>query len=199
MIDRTGAERGRPRRPSTNWEGTGVEPDVKTQAAEALAAAHSRALAVLVEKATDPRQKAEIEFARGVVEDRSKPPASLSSAKLQAFAGTYGPRTITQESGALWYQRGKGHFPREMTEWNREVIFDKRFTGREAERGRPSGAGSPNARRIYARPPPQYVTQTTPQGGHGLWAREARFTKLLGESSRRCRGYLHNRRTRPEM
>ncbi|HEY4562003.1 MAG TPA: S41 family peptidase [Thermoanaerobaculia bacterium] len=92
----------------TNWEGTGVEPDVKTPAAEALAAACSRALIALAEKATDPGQKAEIEFARGLVEDRGKPPASLSSAELQAFAGAYGPRTVSVENGALWYQRGKG-------------------------------------------------------------------------------------------
>ena len=92
----------------TNWEGTGVEPDVKTPAAEALAAAHSRALTVLADKATDPGQKAEIEFVRGVVADRGKPPANLSPAELQAFAGTYGPRTIRLEDGALWYQRGKG-------------------------------------------------------------------------------------------
>jgi hypothetical protein len=92
----------------TNWEGTGIEPDVKAEAAEALGVAHSRALTLLAEKATDPQQKAEIEFARGVVEDRAKPPISLSAAELQAFAGTYGPRTISVENGALWYQRGKG-------------------------------------------------------------------------------------------
>ncbi|HET9212697.1 MAG TPA: S41 family peptidase [Thermoanaerobaculia bacterium] len=92
----------------TNWEGTGVEPDVKTQAPEALAVAHARALTAVAEKATDPRQKAEIEFTRGMVEDRGKPPASLSPAELQAFAGTYGPRTITLDNGTLWYQRGKG-------------------------------------------------------------------------------------------
>lgn len=92
----------------TNWEGTGVEPDVKIQASEALAAAHSRALTALAEKATAPRQKAEIAFARGLVEDRGKPPASLSPAELQAIAGTYGPHTVSMENGALWYQRGKG-------------------------------------------------------------------------------------------
>lgn len=92
----------------TNWEGTGIEPDVKIQAAEALTVAHTRALGALAEKVTDPQQKAAIEFARGVVEDRGKPPASLSPAELQAFAGAYGPRTISVENGALWYQRGKG-------------------------------------------------------------------------------------------
>jgi hypothetical protein len=91
----------------TNWEGTGVEPDIKVPMAEALEVAHARALGALAEKATDPAQKSELEFVRGVLEDRRKP-ANLSAAELQVFAGTYGPRNITVEDGALWYQRGKG-------------------------------------------------------------------------------------------
>ncbi|HEX5715665.1 MAG TPA: S41 family peptidase [Thermoanaerobaculia bacterium] len=91
----------------TNWEGTGVEPDIKVPVAEALGAAHARALSTMAEKATDPEQKAELEFVRGVLEDRLKP-ATLSAAELQPFAGAYGPRSITVEDGALWYQRGKG-------------------------------------------------------------------------------------------
>jgi retinol-binding protein 3 len=91
----------------TNWEGTGVEPDVKVPAAEALDVAHARALAVVAEKATDPEQKTELDFARGILEDRRKP-ATLSEADMAAFAGTYGPRTILLENGALWYQRGRG-------------------------------------------------------------------------------------------
>lgn len=91
----------------TNWEGTGVEPDVKVPVAEALEAAHARALGAIAEKAADPVQKAELEFVRGVLEDRRKP-ATLSAAEMQTFAGTYGPRTISMEDGALWYQRGKG-------------------------------------------------------------------------------------------
>lgn len=66
----------------------------------------TRALAAVAEKATDPVQKTELEFVRGVLEDRRKP-ASLSAAELQAYAGTYGPRTIRLEDGALWYQLGK--------------------------------------------------------------------------------------------
>ncbi|MFL6203125.1 MAG: S41 family peptidase [Thermoanaerobaculia bacterium] len=91
----------------TNWEGTGVEPDVKVPAPEALEVAHTRALAAVAEKATDPEYKASLEFVRGVMEDRRKP-ATLSAGEMQAFAGTYGPRSITLEEGALWYQRGKG-------------------------------------------------------------------------------------------
>lgn len=91
----------------TNWEGTGVEPDVKVPAPEALTVAQARALAAVAEKATDPAHKAELDFVRGVMEDRREP-ADLSAAELQAFAGTYGPRKITLEDGALWYQRGPG-------------------------------------------------------------------------------------------
>ena len=91
----------------TNWEGTGVEPDVKVPMAEALEVAHARALAAVAEKATDPEHKTSLEFARGVLEDRRKP-VSLSAAELQDFAGAYGPRNVTVEDGALWYQRGKG-------------------------------------------------------------------------------------------
>lgn len=91
----------------TNWEGTGVEPDVKVPMAEALEVAHARALAAVAEKATDPRHKTELGFLSGVLDDRRKP-ATLSAAELQAFAGSYGPRNVTLEDGALWYQRGKG-------------------------------------------------------------------------------------------
>jgi retinol-binding protein 3 len=91
----------------TNWEGTGIEPDVKAPAPEALEVAHARALAAVAEKATDPAYKSELEFTRGLLEDRRKS-VSLSAAEMQAYAGSYGPRKITVEDGALWYQRGNG-------------------------------------------------------------------------------------------
>ncbi|MFY9826358.1 MAG: S41 family peptidase [Thermoanaerobaculia bacterium] len=89
----------------TNWEGTGVEPDVKVAAAEALGEAHDRALGAVAAKLTDPEMKSGVEFARSVLRDRKKP-ATLSAAEMAAFAGTYGPRTVRVEDGVLWYQRG---------------------------------------------------------------------------------------------
>jgi hypothetical protein len=89
----------------TNWEGTGVAPDLAVAAPEALAEAHARALAAIAEKTTDPAQKAEVELVREVVEGR-RHPASLSDAELQAFAGTYGHLKVTVEGGALWFQPG---------------------------------------------------------------------------------------------
>ena len=91
----------------TNWEGAGIEPDVKAPAPEALEVAHTRALATMAEKSADPAHKTELEFLRGLLEDRRKP-VTLSAAEMQAFAGAYGPRTISVQDGALWYQRGNG-------------------------------------------------------------------------------------------
>jgi hypothetical protein len=91
----------------TNWEGTGIEPDVEVPAAEALAEAHARALGAIAEKATDPEAKARAEFARAVIEDR-RAPVTLGEAEMADYAGTYGPRVISVAGGALWYQRGRG-------------------------------------------------------------------------------------------
>jgi len=41
----------------TNWEGTGVTPDIKTSADAALGVAHLHALKSLVEKETDRQWK----------------------------------------------------------------------------------------------------------------------------------------------
>ncbi|HZI28139.1 MAG TPA: S41 family peptidase, partial [Gemmatimonadaceae bacterium] len=41
----------------TNWEGTGVTPDIKTSADAALSVAHLHALSSLLEKETDPQWK----------------------------------------------------------------------------------------------------------------------------------------------
>jgi hypothetical protein len=100
---------GRPVNPitGTNWEGTGVVPDLPATAAEALAVAHSRALAAIAEKATDAEMKAEAEFARVIVEGRRRPSA-LSAAEMEAYVGAYGPGVVTLADGALWYQRPPG-------------------------------------------------------------------------------------------
>lgn len=45
----------------TNWEGTGVEPDVKVGQQDALATAHLAALRAVMEKATDPEHRGELQ------------------------------------------------------------------------------------------------------------------------------------------
>ena len=47
----------------TNWEGVGVEPDVKTSADDALKTAHVSALNNLIAKETDPDRKPSLERA----------------------------------------------------------------------------------------------------------------------------------------
>ena len=47
----------------TNWEGTGIEPDIKTEEAQALPAAHLDALKRLLVKATDKRHREQLESA----------------------------------------------------------------------------------------------------------------------------------------
>lgn len=91
----------------TNWEGTGVEPDIAVPAAEALEVAHAKALAAIAAKTTDPRIKAEAEFTRGLLEDR-RAAVTLSESEMQAYVGSYGPRVVSLENGALMYQRQGG-------------------------------------------------------------------------------------------
>jgi len=90
-----------------NWEGTGVTPDIAVPAAEALAAAHSQALAIIAEKATDPEVKATATLFHQIVEGR-RHPVTLPASNLAAFVGTYGPGHVTLEDGVLLCRRGDG-------------------------------------------------------------------------------------------
>ena len=53
----------------TNWEGVGVEPDVKTSADDAFKTAHVAALTKLIDKETDPERKPALERALQMVKD----------------------------------------------------------------------------------------------------------------------------------
>ena len=48
---------------NTNWEGTGIEPDIKASAADALGAAHLDALKKIRAGATDPRHQQQLDAA----------------------------------------------------------------------------------------------------------------------------------------
>ncbi len=87
----------------TNWEGTGVAPDIAVPAAEAFDKAYALAVEKLAAKATDPRIKGEYEWiAAG---EKAKNPPQVDEKTLKAYAGVYGERTVTFENGALYYQR----------------------------------------------------------------------------------------------
>ena len=88
----------------TNWEGTGVEPDIKVPADEALAVAHREALKTVLAATNDPERKQSLEWALQGLDFRANP-TKLEAKDLRAYLGSYGPRKITEESGALFYQR----------------------------------------------------------------------------------------------
>lgn len=56
----------------TNWEGVGVEPDVKVKAPEALQVAHVAAVSALIAQATDPERKASLARALEVAKNPVK-------------------------------------------------------------------------------------------------------------------------------
>jgi len=90
-----------------NWEGTGIDPDVKVAADLALPTAQTLALETLVGREQDARVKAIYQWTLEAQRARAQPPA-IDEMVLRSYAGIYGPRTITFEGGALHYQRANG-------------------------------------------------------------------------------------------
>lgn len=88
----------------TNWEGTGVAPDIAVPAAEAFDKAYAMALDRLAAKATDPERKAQYEWIAAGMKAKANP-AKVEAKTLQTYAGVYGERKVTFENGALYYQR----------------------------------------------------------------------------------------------
>lgn len=94
----------------TNWEGTGVAPDVPTTATAALDTAYVKALETVEAKTKDEVVKREVAWMREGATARLQPFA-VAESSLRGYAGTYGLRTVTSEGGALNYQRrGRGKF-----------------------------------------------------------------------------------------
>ncbi len=92
----------------TNWEGTGVSPDIAVPASEAFDKAYALALEKLAAKASNPEKKALYEnvrqwFVTGV-QAKANPPR-LDEKTLEGFSGVYGERKVTFENGVLYYQR----------------------------------------------------------------------------------------------
>lgn len=90
----------------TNWEGSGVAPDIEVSQEKALDVAHLKALKALIEKADDPDVKRELDWAiegKKAVLEPYTPPDGV----LQDYDGVYGPRRIWMEGQELYYQRGE--------------------------------------------------------------------------------------------
>ena len=89
---------------NTNWEGAGVEPDVKTTKDEAFDMAYMMALDSLVNKETNERIKNSLQWAATGMKAKLEP-VILDEKTMKKYVGTYGPRVITYEDGDLYYQR----------------------------------------------------------------------------------------------
>lgn len=87
----------------TNWEGTGVAPDIEVAAEEALDTAYIEALKRLRERATDDDRWGLDWAIQGL--DAKLHPVDVAPEVLASYSGTYGPRVISVEDGALVYQR----------------------------------------------------------------------------------------------
>ncbi len=90
----------------TNWEGTGVTPDIEVPQEKALDVAHLEALKALIEKADDPDVKHQLNWAiegKKAVLEPYVPPEGV----FKDYVGIYGPRRIWIEDGELYYQRGE--------------------------------------------------------------------------------------------
>lgn len=88
----------------TNWEGIGVEPDVKVSGDRVLETAQVLAMKKLSEKEEDSKFKKYYIWMYEMYKARLNP-ANISIDILKSYVGTYGPRMITLEEGSLFYQR----------------------------------------------------------------------------------------------
>lgn len=93
----------------TNWEVTGVEPDVKVSRDDALKTAHSLALESALKKAKDPEEKRLITWSIETVKANIKP-FPLPVEKMQTYVGSYGERKIALENNQLVYSRNTRRF-----------------------------------------------------------------------------------------
>jgi len=88
----------------TNWEGTGVAPDIAVPAAEAFDRAYAMAIKKLAAKASDPERKAAYDWILTGMKAKADP-LRVDEKTLKTYVGVYGERKISFENGALIYQR----------------------------------------------------------------------------------------------
>jgi len=83
----------------TNWEGTGVEPDIKVNAEDALDVAMDQALAAALKGGDES-----VRWGLATIRANTKP-ISLSTEELAQYAGDYGSRHTRVHDGSLEYRR----------------------------------------------------------------------------------------------
>lgn len=88
----------------TNWEGTGITPDVKIAAENALEHAQLLALQKMLANTADTREKNRLMWHLQTLEATLTPSRPAAQQKA-AYAGVYGDRVVSVEGGELYYQR----------------------------------------------------------------------------------------------
>ncbi|UCG31831.1 MAG: S41 family peptidase [Phycisphaerales bacterium] len=89
----------------TDWNGTGVKPDISVPADQALRVAHIEALKLGLRGETDEKARFDKEWLlRGL--EASQDPITLSDTQLKEYVGSFGDRRFRVEEGRLIYQRG---------------------------------------------------------------------------------------------
>jgi C-terminal processing protease CtpA/Prc len=88
----------------TDWEGTGVKPDIEVPGDQALRIAHAKALEVLLKSETAEPRRYALQWALDGIRAQCHP-VSLAKAELERYEGTYGPRSIRLAGDRLVNQR----------------------------------------------------------------------------------------------
>lgn len=92
----------------TNWEGVGVEPDIKTTKEDALYTARIKALEKLKEKSKVEKIRQYYDWHIASLY-YSKNAFAIDSLKLQEYVGKYGFRPVTIEEGQLFFGWDSGN------------------------------------------------------------------------------------------
>ncbi len=91
----------------TNWEGTGIKPDIETPAEQALLIARFEIIKGLLSNSDDEDEQYGLRWAMDELEFELDPSAFKLDGAL-AYAGRYGPREVYVEDEKLYYRRDKG-------------------------------------------------------------------------------------------
>ncbi|MEO8446327.1 MAG: S41 family peptidase [bacterium] len=105
----------------TNWEGTGVSPDVEINSINALTKAHILALETLAKNSSNENRPSEwmIESLNATLNN-----VEVDNSLLKSYAGNYNDRKVYYENGKLYYQRnGRQKF--ELTPMSEDTFMIK--------------------------------------------------------------------------
>jgi hypothetical protein len=85
----------------TNWEGTGVQPDVAVRASDALVTAQQKALEKLAQSEAGNPHSIYPWLLTSLKAQQQ--PANVEERQLKEYAGAYGSKIVTQEGGKLFF------------------------------------------------------------------------------------------------